>query len=141
MGLKLPASTQRRQMMSRIKGKDTGPELALRRVAWAAGLRYRLHYRIGRTRPDMVFIGARLAIFVDGCFWHGCPRHSTVPKNNADFWKQKLDRNRERDAEQMAWLESYGWRVLRFWEHEIETSPAECALRIAMLLGKARGAI
>lgn len=84
----------------------------------------------------MVFIGAKLAVFVDGCFWHGCPLHSTMPKNNRDFWEQKLIRNRERDAESTQWLEAQGWRVLRLWEHEIETSPTDCARQIALLLGK-----
>lgn len=125
--------------MARIKGRDTGPEWSLRRNVWSLGFRYRLQYRIGRARPDMVFIGARLAVFVDGCFWHGCPLHSTKPKNNRDFWEQKLSRNVARDAEQTQWLESQGWRVLRIWEHEIDTSPADCARRIAEMLGKVNG--
>lgn len=137
MAIKLQTSALRRQMMSRIKGRDTGPELSLRRKVWALGLRYRLQYRIGRTRPDMVFVGAKLAVFVDGCFWHGCPLHSTMPKNNRDFWEQKLRRNRERDVENTQRLEAEGWRVLRLWEHEIEASPADCAQRIAVMLGKA----
>lgn len=87
----------------------------------------------------MVFLGAKLAVFVDGCFWHGCPLHSTMPKNNRDFWEQKLRRNRERDAENTLWLEAEGWRVLRLWEHEIETSPADCAKRIAAMLSKLDG--
>lgn len=123
--------------MSRIKGRDTAPELSLRRNLWALGLRYRLQYRIGRTRPDMVFFGAKLAVFVDGCFWHGCPQHSTMPKNNRDFWEQKLQRNRERDEENTTRLAEEGWRVVRLWEHEIEASPADCAQRIAAMLGKA----
>lgn len=135
MTVGLPTTDQRRQMMSRIKGRDTAPELSLRRKTWALGLRYRLQYRIGRTRPDMVFVGAKLAVFVDGCFWHGCPLHSTIPKNNRDFWEHKLRRNRERDAENTQWLEAEGWRVLRLWEHEVETSPADCARRIAAILG------
>lgn len=135
----IPTSDLRRRMMSRIRRRDTGPELNLRRSTWALGLRYRLQYRIGRTRPDMVFIGARLAVFVDGCFWHGCPLHLTKPKNNRDFWEQKLRRNVERDAEQTQWLESQGWRVLRIWEHEIEVSPVGCARRIAVMLGKVNG--
>lgn len=122
--------------MSRIKGRDTGPELSLRHCVWALGLRYRLQYRIGRTRPDMVFVGAKLAVFVDGCFWHGCPLHSTMPKNNREFWEQKLRRNRERDAETTKQLEAESWRVLRIWEHEIEASAAHCAQRIAAMLGK-----
>lgn len=137
--MRLETSNYRRRMMSRIKGRDTGPELSLRRAVWALGLRYRLQYRIGRTRPDMVFIGRGLAVFVDGCFWHGCPLHSTMPKSNRDFWEQKLTRNRERDAEDTRRLEAEGWRVLRLWEHEIEASPAECAQRIAAMLGKNGG--
>lgn len=139
MGSPIATSDIRRRMMSRIRGRDTGPELSLRRRVWALGLRYRLQHRIGRTRPDMVFIGARLAVFVDGCFWHGCPLHSTKPKNNREFWEQKLSRNVARDAEQTQWLESQGWCVLRIWEHEIETSPADCARRIAVMLGKVNG--
>lgn len=94
MAFKLQTSALRRQMMSRIKGSDTGPELSLRRKVWALGLRYRLQYRIGRTRPDMVFVVAKLALFVDGCFWHGCPLHSMMPKSNRDFWEQKAQTQR-----------------------------------------------
>lgn len=136
MDSQLPTSALRSQMMSRIKGRDTGPELSLRRSVWALGMRYRLQYRIGRMRPDIVFVGAKLAVFVDGCFWHGCPLHSTMPKNNRDFWEQKLRRNRERDMENTQWLEAKGWRVLRFWEHEIEASPEYCARQIEAVLGK-----
>lgn len=100
------------------------------------GLRYRVQYRIGRTRPDVVFIGAGLAVFVDGCFWHGCPQHSTLPRNNREFWAQKLARNRERDVGYTRLLESQGWRVLRLWEHEVEASVDDCARRIAGLLGR-----
>lgn len=135
----MPTSDARRELMGRIRGRDTRPEILLRQCVWTLGLRYRLQYRIGRTRPDMVFIGAKLAVFVDGCFWHGCPLHSTKPKNNRDFWKQKLSRNVARDAEQTQWLESQGWRVLRIWEHEIDASPADCARRIAVMLGKVSG--
>lgn len=124
----LDTTDQRRRMMSRIKGRDTGPELLLRRRLWALGMRYRVQYRIGRTRPDVVFIGARLAVFVDGCFWHGCPQHSTMPRNNREFWAQKLARNSERDVEYTRLLGSLGWRVLRLWEHEVEASVDDCAL-------------
>lgn len=135
----LETSDVRRQMMARIKGRDTGPEWDLRRRVWALGLRYRLQHRIGRTRPDLVFVGAKLAVFVDGCFWHGCPLHSIKPKSNSEFWEKKLSRNVERDGEQTQWLESQGWRVLRIWEHEIDASPADCARRIAVMLGKLSG--
>lgn len=132
------SAAKRSALMSRIRGSNTGPELALRRAMWADGLRYRLDFRIGRVRPDLVFVRERLAVFVDGCFWHGCPQHSTIPKHNRDFWAQKLRRNRERDAESTLRLEAEGWRVLRLWEHEIEASPADCARRIATMLGKAK---
>lgn len=130
------SAAKRSALMSRIRGRNTGPELALRRATWATGLRYRLDYRIGKTRPDLTFIGAKLAVFVDGCYWHGCPLHSTMPKNNRDFWERKLRRNRERDAENTQWLEAEGWRVLRLWEHEIDASPDDCARRIAAMLGR-----
>jgi DNA mismatch endonuclease (patch repair protein) len=85
----------------------------------------------------MVFIGAKLVVFVDGCFWHGCPLHSTMPRNNRDFWERKLRRNRERDTENTRILEASGWRVLRLWEHEIEAAPTECARRVAAMFRNA----
>ena len=136
MACQLSTSAIRREIMSRIKVRDTVPELILRRHLWMLGLRYRLQYQIGRTRPDIVFVGAKLAVFVDGCFWHGCPLHFTMPKNNREFWERKLRRNRERDAESTQNLEADGWRVLRLWEHEIKASAADCARRIAVMLGK-----
>jgi DNA mismatch endonuclease, patch repair protein len=84
----------------------------------------------------MGFIDAQLAVFADGCFWHGCTLHSTILKNNREFGEKKLRRNRERDAENTRQLEAEGWRVLRFWEHEVDASPADCARRIAVMLGK-----
>lgn len=130
------SAEQRSALMGRIRGKNTLPELTLRRAAWALGLRYRLHRRINRIKPDMVFVGARLAVFVDGCFWHCCPLHSVMPKNNRDFWAHKLKRNCQRDAENTQRLVAEGWQVLRLWEHEIEASPASCAQQIAAMLGK-----
>lgn len=112
---------QRSRCMSRIKGKDTKPELRLRKALWAKGLRYRLSYKLP-GKPDIVFVGPRVAVFVDGCFWHGCPEHATKPKERADFWEAKLKRNIERDAEVNAELKDRGWTVLRFWEHEIDQS-------------------
>lgn len=118
---------QRSKLMSRIQGKNTAPEIRLRRAAWALGLRYRLHRPIGFTRPDLVFAGAKVAVFVDGCFWHCCPLHSVMPKNNREFWQKKLGRNVQRDAEATQYLIGAGWRVLRFWEHEVEESAETCA--------------
>ncbi|WP_082822947.1 very short patch repair endonuclease [Microbacterium sp. T32] len=116
-----------RRSMQRNRGRDTSPELAVRRLLHAAGLRYRVDFAPlgGRRRADIVFTRKRLAVFIDGCFWHGCPIHATRPKANADYWGPKLDRNVERDLETTASLESAGWAVLRFWEHEAPTEVAE----------------
>jgi DNA mismatch endonuclease (patch repair protein) len=109
--------------MSRIRGKNTKPELMLRRALWGQGLRYRLHRPLP-GRPDIVFSQAKLAVFVDGCFWHGCPIHRVRPKANRAFWNNKLRRNRRRDREVQRQLQSAGWEVVRFWEHEIEREMA-----------------
>lgn len=132
--------TQRSKLMSRIQGKNTLPEIRLRRAAWALGLRYRLHRPIGITRPDLVFTGAKVAVFVDGCFWHCCPLHSVMPKNNREFWQKKLSRNVQRDAEATQFLIAAGWRVLRFWEHEIEDSAEACARQIVKQVRRAHRA-
>lgn len=118
------ASTEAsRRSMRANRSRDTKPELAVRRRLHAAGLRYRVDFAPlgGRQRADIVFTRARVAIYIDGCFWHGCPLHATYPKRNSDYWLPKLRRNIERDREADARLEHAGWRVLRFWEHE----PAE----------------
>lgn len=115
--------------------RDTSPERELRRALHAAGLRYFVDRRIltpsGPARPDIVFPRARLAIFVDGCFWHGCPIHGTMPAKNRDYWQPKIARNRQRDAEQTSRLEADGWRVLRIWEHDQVTEVVD---RVASLL-------
>lgn len=113
--------------------RDTGPELALRRAVHALGLRFRLQRSVaGRCRPDLLFAGPRLAVFIDGCFWHSCPQHG--PKAfrgpNADRWRQKLRDNQDRDRRNDAALQSAGWRVLRIWECEIRTDAAAAALRV-----------
>jgi len=107
--------------MQSNRGRDTKPELALRRAVHARGLRYfvnRRPIRIVRRTADMVFPSVKVAVFLDGCFWHGCPRHHTVAKTNADYWAAKVIQNRARDAETDRLLQEAGWKVLRFWEHE-----------------------
>ncbi|KAF3469618.1 very short patch repair endonuclease [Streptomyces sp. Tu 3180] len=110
--------------MSRQASKNTGAELAVRRLLHAAGLRYRVEYPvpgIPRRRIDVAFPRAKVAVLIDGCFWHGCPQHATQPKANAEWWRSKLDRNMARDRETTEHLLAAGWTVLRFWEH----TPAE----------------
>jgi len=104
--------------MSRIQGKDTKPEVILRKALWAKGLRYRKHYALP-GRPDVVFVAERVAVFVDGCFWHSCPVHATKPKKNTEFWAEKLRKNRVRDELVNRELRAMGWHVCRVWEHEI----------------------
>jgi DNA mismatch endonuclease (patch repair protein) len=127
-GGSLATSEGVRRSMRTNNGRDTSPELAVRRILHARGLRYRVNFRpiaAIRSRPDIAFTRAKVAIYVDGCFWHGCPIHATVPKTNVDYWSPKLERNRERDKQATASFEKSGWRVLRFWEHETPTEMAD----------------
>jgi DNA mismatch endonuclease (patch repair protein) len=123
----VPASQAVRERFQRMPTRDTLPELELRRELHRRGLRYRVD--IGplaglRRRADVVFTRQRLAVFVDGCFWHRCPDHGTDPKNNADWWRAKLDGNVRRDRDTDAVLAAAGWLVVRVWEH---TEPARAA--------------
>lgn len=111
----------RSDLMRRIRGRDTDPELALRKALWRQGLRYRLQYKTPSGRPDLTFVGARVAVYVDGCFWHGCPDHYVAPRSSVGFWHKKLRDNVDRDRRQTLALELENWTVLRFWEHEIYT--------------------
>jgi DNA mismatch endonuclease (patch repair protein) len=107
--------------MSRIKGKNTTPELQVRKALWKRGLRFRLHDKRLAGRPDLVFPGRRTAVFVHGCFWHcheGC-RNFRIPKTRTEWWSRKLARNKERDAEVQAALREAGWRVIVIWECEV----------------------
>ncbi|MCJ2032705.1 very short patch repair endonuclease [Methylobacterium sp. J-068] len=112
---------QRRLNMSRIRGRDTKPELVLRKSLHAAGFRYRLHARELPGRPDMVFPRFRAAIFVHGCFWHGhdCPMFK-MPGTRQEFWSAKISGNRARDQRKAAQLEAAGWRILTVWECSVK---------------------
>ncbi len=115
------------------RGRDTGPELQVRRLVHAAGLRYRVNARPEsdlRRTVDMLFRGSRVTVLIDGCFWHGCPEHHQSPKSNATFWSDKIAANRARDAETNDALTKRGWLVLRFWEHEIREDVDLVAARI-----------
>lgn len=107
--------------MQANRRRDTKPELALRSALHKAGFRYRCDFRIelheGRVRPDIVFTRRRVAVFVDGCFWHCCPEHGSSPSVNQTYWSPKLARNVERDARNTQLLHQAGWTVLRIWEH------------------------
>ena len=111
------SQTQRSHIMSRVRSRDTAPELQVRRTVWAAGYRYRLHVRNLPGAPDLTFPRYRLAVFVHGCFWHqhGC-RRSKRPSSNRDYWNRKLDSNIDRDARNLAELEAMDWTAATVWE-------------------------
>lgn len=117
-----PSNENARRTMRANKRRDTSIELAVRRRLHASGLRYRVDHPADasdrRRRADIVFTRARIAVFIDGCFWHGCPEHYVPPRANADYWLPKIARNRERDRDSTRRLEEAGWTVMRFWEHE-----------------------
>jgi DNA mismatch endonuclease (patch repair protein) len=122
------SSPQVSAQMSRHPSKDTGPEVALRRILHARGLRYRVHLHVPglpRRTIDIAFPRAKVAVFIDGCFWHGCPEHGTLPRSNRDWWRQKLDGNRRRDEETAEHLARLGWHVMRFWSHDDLTQAAD----------------
>lgn len=124
--------------MSRLGRRDTLPELALRSELHRRGLRFRVDRAPLpglRSRADIVFGPARVAVYVDGCFWHSCPEHATRPKSNAEWWEQKLHRNQERDAETDRALREQGWEVVRIWEHE---DPVEAADRVEKAVSSRR---
>lgn len=118
--------------MSRLGRRDTGPERAIRSELHRRGLRFRLDRGVlphVRARPDLVFRSQRVAVFVDGCFWHCCPEHASWPKSNGEWWRRKLEANVRRDRLTDAVLTDAGWLVIRIWEHE---SPIEAADRIEL---------
>ncbi|ALL79106.1 DNA mismatch repair protein [Pseudonocardia sp. EC080610-09] len=126
----MPSSPDVSARMSRQARTGTSPEVALRRELHRRGRRFRVEYRfdidgLRRRRADVVFTRYRLAIFVDGCFWHRCPEHATSPKSNGEWWATKLARNVERDRDTDERLVDAGWSVIRIWEHEAADSAAD----------------
>ncbi|MFF9405863.1 very short patch repair endonuclease [Streptomyces anandii] len=131
----VPSSAAVSARMSRQSSRDTVPEVAVRRLLHASGLRYRVNVPVPgmpRRTIDIVFGKYKIAIFMDGCFWHGCPEHATQPKANSEWWRKKLDRNMSRDVETTGHLTEAGWTVLRFWEHE---DPLKVAVRVQEVIG------
>jgi DNA mismatch endonuclease, patch repair protein len=129
------SSTHALRRLQATRQRDTPSEIKLRSALHRLGLRFRLHRPIEgvpRVRPDIVFVSAKVAVFVDGCFWHGCPQHGTWPKANNDWWRKKLESNIKRDRRQDAALSAAGWSVVRVWEHE---DLIEAATGIAMSVG------
>ena len=114
------SSEARSANMRAIRSYDTKPELILRSALWHSGTRYRLRTKIGRARPDIVFPSKRVAVFVDGCFWHGCPKHYQAPTGNSIYWSRKIAGNQVRDLRNNLELQLRGWKVVRIWECEVK---------------------
>lgn len=126
--------------MSRIRSRDTKPELRLRKVLWNRDLRgYRVHAKLP-GKPDITFSRWKVAIFVDGCFWHGCPScgDGRAPTSNTTYWKLKRQTNKQRDVRRTRELQSLGWQVLRFWEHQVVNETLNVAMRVEKLVARAR---
>lgn len=128
----IPDSETRSKTMSAIKGKNTKPELVLRKALWHSGIRgYRLHWKNVPGRPDIAFPGKKLAIFVNGCFWHRCPHcQPSLPKTHIDFWQTKFDNNVARDLKKTGMLKNMGWRVIVIWECQIKRNLEDCTHQI-----------
>lgn len=134
----LPADDETSRRMGRVRRRDTRPEVSLRSLVHRLGLRYAIDVRpLGKMRrtADVVFRSAKIAVFVDGCFWHGCPLHATWPKNNKAWWRAKILRNRSRDRETDDALAQHGWVSIRVWEHE-DLRPI--ATRVARIVRRRR---
>ena|SRR5208283_1129248 len=126
---------QRTRNMSNIRGKNTGPELKLRKLLWSHGIRgYRIHYNLP-GKPDIVFTKKKIAIFIDGCFWHKCPVCFQEPETRKEFWMKKIQSNVERDDRVNFRLKSDGWTVMRFWEHDVRKNPDDVIKYISGKIG------
>ncbi len=126
---------QRSYCMSKIKGRDTKPELIIRKLLWSKGYRYRKNNKLP-GKPDLVFTSAQVAVFIDGCFWHRCPIHYVAPKTRAMFWEAKIQGNVDRDRRNNYALKDMGWKVIRFWEHQIYDDVESCAKIVMEALKK-----
>ena len=131
-------SASSEQVKSSMKGnrdKNTKPELRLRSAIHKAGIRFRIHYNL-IGKPDIVFPSKRLAIFVDGCYWHGCPKCYKEPKTNTDYWRKKIARNQQRAKTVRRQLNQNGWQVMRVWEHEVLKNSHDVILKVQKRLTK-----
>ena len=128
------SAEQRSKVMSRIRSKNTKPETTIRKLLWAKGKRYRIHDKSIFGKPDLTNKARKTAVFIDGCFWHGCVECYREPKSNGSFWREKLNYNKARRIRVREYLIGEGWIVLEFWEHEVVRSPDKVVSQICLFL-------
>ena len=131
----------RSQNMARIRSTNTSPELAIRKALAAKGLRYRLHFKTPGGKADLAIPSRQFALFIDGCFWHGCPEHYVRPRSQGEFWSAKLAENVTRDRRQVKALAAEGWTVVRIWEHQAHESPEKVVQTILSALRASRSSL
>lgn len=122
---------QRSKIMSSVKSTNTGPEIIFRKALFSKGIRYRTNFRGVKGSPDIGLLKNKIAIFIDGCFWHKCPRCFRPPESNKEYWLKKVNKNKARDKKVNAELRNNGWKVIRIWEHEIRNSLDETVEKTA----------
>lgn len=127
------SAKKRSQIMAQVKSRNTSPEIAFRKILYKNGIRYRLHYKIDGN-PDIVIVSKKIAIFIDGCFWHKCPRCYRPPHTNLHYWEPKIERNVLRDRANNKTLKLKGWHVIRFWEHQIKKTPQKALAKVLKLI-------
>jgi len=120
----------RSKIMSSIRGKNTRPEIAIRKILLSKGLRYRIHDKTVFGTPDISNKSRGFAVFIDGCFWHGCPRCYKEPKSNVSYWREKIIRNKKRRTIVKRNLRKDGWKVFEFWEHHVNSNPEKVTMKI-----------
>ena len=137
----IPLRRSTSKVMSANKAKNTGPEIAFRKLLSHAGIRgYRLHWKKAAGKPDIAFPGKKIAIFINGCFWHRCPYcKPSFPKTHKEFWTQKFKKNKIRDKEKILALHKNGWKTLTVWECQIIKHPSQSIARVKKLLSSYRG--
>ncbi len=124
----------RSHIMSSIRSKNTKPELKIRKMLWPLGKRYRVHDKSVFGTPDISNKSRKVAVFIDGCFWHGCKRCYTEPKTNSKFWRDKILHNKERRKKVIRVLKKENWTIIQFWEHQIERDPLTVLMKISNVL-------
>lgn len=126
----------RTRTMKAIRSRDSQLERTIASALWRRGIRFRRNVRTLFGTPDLANRRRRLVVFLDSCFWHGCPEHYHVPRTNAEYWAAKVRRNRARDIEVTQWYQTRGWRIVRIWEHEVRLDPAAVVERLASIFGE-----